>query len=241
MISMRISLALPGLLLLTASLQACTPLNCEKGSGAVVKRSLSVASFRGIAAQGALEIRLTRGGTQTVEVEGQSNLIDLITTEVKGGVWEIGTAKCYNTDKPFIVHITMPTVDFVSVQGSGDVKSTNNFTMPKLTVEVHGSGAVALGADAKHIDAIVQGSGDVELNGTCGDLRATVQGSGDIDADDLETTNAEASVQGSGDVALKLTGKLSASIGGSGDISYKGTPTQVNKNIAGSGEVKQVQ
>ncbi|MBL7952949.1 MAG: DUF2807 domain-containing protein [Flavobacteriales bacterium] len=237
---MRLKLAIPGFLLLAASLQACTPLNCERGAGPVVKRTLTLSAFRGIAAQGSLEVRLTRGSAQAVEIEGQSNLIDLLITDVKGGVWEIGTKKCYNTDKPFIVHITMPMVDFVSVQGSGDVKTVNAFTAPKLTVEVQGSGEVDLGIDAKHIDAIVQGSGDIDLHGTCGDLNVTVQGSGDIDASDLEATNAEASVQGSGDIGLTVTGKLTANIGGSGNINYTGSPTQVNKHIAGSGEVKQL-
>lgn len=237
---MRTTLALSSALLFIATLQACSPLNCEKGKGDVTQRELTVASFHGIAAQGSLEVRLTRGATQNVKVEGQPNLIDLITPEVKDGVWHIGTKKCYNTDKTFIIHITLPTIDFISVQGSGDVKSSGSFTVPKLTVDVQGSGAVEMTADAKHIDAVVQGSGDITLKGSTGELSATVQGSGDIDADELIASNADATVQGSGDIAVNVTGLLSANVGGSGDINYTGTPTKVNKSVAGSGEVKQV-
>lgn len=235
----RTTLLRSAFLCCTLLLQACSGLGCEKGKGDVVKQVLTVAAFKGIAAQGSLEVRLTRASTQAVEVEGQANLIALLTTEVKNGVWYIGTKKCYNTDKPFIVHIALPTIDMVSIQGSGDVKSTGSFTTPQLKVDVQGSGSVDLAIDAKHVDAVVQGSGDIRLKGSCGDLQATVQGSGDIDADELVATNVDATVQGSGDVDVNVTGQLSANVGGSGDITYKGTPTKVNKSVAGSGEVTQ--
>lgn len=224
-------------LLLIPVLQACVSWHCKKGTGPVTQRTLQVAPFKGIAAQGSLEVRLKQGSAQKVEVEGQSNLIDLIGLDVKGGVWQIGTKQCYNTDQPFIVHVTVPTIDHISVQGSGDVKGLGSFVMAELTVEVQGSGGVELSVDARHIHATVQGSGDIDLDGTCGDLSAMVQGSGGVDADGMVSAKVEASVQGSGDISVHATEQLTANIAGSGDIHYKGSPARLDKRVAGSGEV----
>lgn len=215
-------------------------MDCENGKGPVIKRPLTVPAFNGIAAHGSFDVKLTRSATRSVEVEGQANIIDLITTDVKNGVLHVRTRQCYSTDKPLIVHISAPTIDLVSLQGSGDVIGEGSFTTPMLTVEVQGSGAVTLSIEAKKIAAIVQGSGDVHLTGTSGSLTATVQGSGDIDADGLASTNVQASVQGSGDIEVHATGRLEATIAGSGDIRYKGEPVELIKSEAGSGEIEQI-
>lgn len=238
---MRLSLTLPVLYASVGFLTACTPWDCENGSGTVVKQPLTVAAFHGIVVEGSLDVQLTKADGQQVEAEGQANLIALITTEVKNGVWHIGTKKCISTAKPFIIHIALPTVDMVSVNGSGDVKSADNFTMDELKVEVQGSGGLHLAVDAGTIHATVAGSGDIDLNGTCASLNASVAGSGNINAGDLRTTHAEADVAGSGDINVQTLESLDANIAGSGDITYRGDPGKLNKNIAGSGNIKHVE
>ncbi|MBL7938237.1 MAG: DUF2807 domain-containing protein [Flavobacteriales bacterium] len=238
--TMRLSFTLPALIASVAFISACTPWDCEKGAGAPVKQPLAVATFHGIVVEGSLEVRLSRSDAQQVDAEGQANLIALITTEVKNGVWHIGTKRCYSTDKPFIVHIAVPTLDLVSVQGSGDVKGDDTFTMDEIDLEVQGSGELRLAVAAKTVRATVQGSGDIDLKGTCASLNASVQGSGDIDAGGLKATSGKAEVAGSGDITVEAVEVLDASIAGSGDINYRGDPAKVNKNIAGSGDIKQV-
>ncbi len=235
---MRLTFTLPALIASVSFITACTPWDCEKGTGTVVKQPVTVAAFQGIVVEGSLDVRLIRADVQQVDAEGQANLIALITTEVKNGVWHIGTKKCYSTDKPFIIHIALPTVDMVSVHGSGDVKSTDTFAMDELSVDVHGSGEVHLAVDAGTVHATIAGSGDIDLNGTCATLNSSVAGSGDIDAAGLKATHAKADVAGSGDITVQAIESLDANIAGSGDITYRGNPGKVNKNIAGSGDIK---
>lgn len=237
--TMKFSIVLTSVVFLSTSFLTCGLLNCEKGTGPVVERAVEVEPFHGLAVQGSMGVRLTPGPVQRITVEGQSNLIDLLTTEVKHGIWRINTRKCFRTNEPFVVHITMPTVDFLSMQGSGDITCLGRFSMPEIALEVQGSGDMDLNVEVQRINALIQGSGSIDLQGTCGTLSATVQGSGDIDADALTTRIVEATVQGSGDISALITDTLTANIGGSGNIRYTGRPAVVNTNIAGSGEVKQ--
>lgn len=235
---MRLTLTLPALIASVAFITACTPWDCEKGTGTVVKQPLIVSAFHGIVVEGSLGVLLTKADAQRIVAEGQANLIALITTEVKNGVWHITTKKCYSNDKPFIIHIAVPTLDMVSLHGSGDVKSTDTFTMDELKVDVQGSGELRLALDARTVQATVQGSGDIDLKGTCVLLQASVAGSGDIEAGGLRATKAKADIAGSGDITVQAIEALEADIAGSGDITYRRNPGKVDKNIAGSGDIK---
>lgn len=227
-------------LLIIFTLQACDLANCARGSGSAVRRTLDLPEIRSIVAQGSIDVHLSRGDAQNVEIEAQENLIGMVTTEVKGTALHVETKGCIANSEPITIKISLPTLESVTMQGSGDLTSSDRFTSEAFVATVQGSGSIRMGVDARLIQAAVQGSGDIDLSGRCEDLEAEVQGSGNIDAKGLQAMNVQAAVQGSGDINVHVTDRLKASIGGSGDITYKGEPTEVKKDVAGSGELKQV-
>ncbi|MBX2973835.1 MAG: DUF2807 domain-containing protein [Flavobacteriales bacterium] len=220
--------------------QACSFVNCEKGTGEVVRQPLAVAAFNGIHSFGALEVRITKAGALKVEVEGQANLFALLTSEVQDGIWRIGTTGCYSSTKPFIIHIATPGIDHVTIQGSGDVKSADTFTVDAFTAIVQGSGGIDMTVEARSVTAVVQGSGDIDLKGRCVELDARLQGSGDINAGGVIAAFASASIGGSGDITVHATDELNATVQGSGDVRYKGEPAKLNKQVNGSGDVSAI-
>lgn len=209
-----------------------------QGAGNVVRKPLTVQAFHGIRVEGALDVVITPASVQQVEVEAQENLVGLVTTSVQGGVWTIATSKGYSTNKPFVVHIRVPVIDVVEVEGSGDVKADGSFTAGEVKLGVQGSGDLDLAFTASRIDVRVQGSGDVKLVGSCVELRAEVSGSGDIQARGLKAESVRATTAGSGNMVVYSTKRLNAAISGSGDITYAGDPATVDTSVDGSGEVR---
>jgi len=234
---LRSHLLFLALLLSVSLLASCWTGTCVTGKGAVIKRDLVVASFHGIVVQGSMDVRVSPAPSQAVEVEGQENLVGLVESEVRDGIWTIRTSECYRTDKPFIVYIRVPTLDKVIIQGSGDVLGTGTLETGSMDLTVQGSGDVDLTVKASKVEAFVQGSGTIKLGGTCDDLNAEVQGSGDVKAGNMSTANATANVNGSGDITVKVAGTLDAVISGSGDVRYKGTPAEIKKQVSGSGDI----
>ncbi len=231
---MRTTLSLLSIGLFTTLASA----DCTKGVGPVVKRSLSVDALHGITVEGSMDVVLTQGAQQAVEVEAQANLIELLETKVINGVWEIGIKDGYSTDKPFIVYITAPAIDRIHVDGSGDVSSKGTFTTDAMDLAVAGSGNITIDFNSGKAKVDIAGSGDMVLSGTCDKLTVGVAGSGDVDARALTTSDASVDIAGSGDVALHASKSLEASIAGSGDVSYKGAPARISRNVIGSGEVR---
>jgi hypothetical protein len=195
--------------------------------------------MHGITLDGSMDVVLTKAPVQKVEVEAQANLIDLIEVRVVNGVWHINTSEGFSTDKAFIVHISLPMVDQVTVSGSGDVTSEGTFDAPgRMKLDIDGSGNITLAFRAEETTANIAGSGDMKLSGASGELRVSIQGSGDVNARALKAAQASVEIAGSGDVLLNASESLTASIQGSGDVVYSGDPKKVSKEVMGSGEIR---
>jgi hypothetical protein len=57
-------------------------------------------------------------------------------------------------------------------------------------------------------------------------------------ADTIKAKDVKVRIAGSGDAKVHATKSLDVSIAGSGDVSYKGNPTKISQDIAGSGKVR---
>jgi hypothetical protein len=229
------------ILLFTMALVGGCRTVCVTGTGPATRVPLDVPAFTGIEAEGSLEVRVSPGPAQAVEVEGPADLVGLVTTEVRKGIWHIATSDCYSTDQPIVVHIRIPRLDHITVSGSGNVTADSVFGAGRTLLAVHGSGdLIAHEVHEERLIASVQGSGSITITGTADHFDAEVQGSGDLLGLALSASHAEVAVQGSGDVELTAVEQLNASVQGSGDVRYRGQP-KVASRIQGSGTVVPVQ
>jgi hypothetical protein len=229
------------ILLMASVLASCEMGSCVRGEGKTTRTVLAVGPFEKLVLKSSIDVRLIPGEVQHVEIEGQANLAELVTTQVEDGIWTIAIDECYRSKGPFVVHLTTPTLDAITIQGSGDVQSTGPLRAETLELRIQGSGDMRVEVAAEHVKATVQGSGDVFLSGSTTTFETRVQGSGDVRAGELAAQDVKASVMGSGDIALQCNGVLDASIMGSGDIAYRGAPTGVFQNIKGSGSIRAVE
>lgn len=67
----------------------------------------------------------------------------------------------------------------VNIGGSGNVAVTDGF-MPKLEVNIAGSGDVRFGGEAKDVEVNIVGSGDVRVKKVSGNISRSIMGSGNI-------------------------------------------------------------
>ncbi|WP_299215673.1 head GIN domain-containing protein [uncultured Dokdonia sp.] len=212
----------------------------EKGNGNITTITRSVGSYDEVNVGGSFDVELVAGKEGTITIEGDSNLMEYIVTEVRGNALKIKVENNKNIRATKKIKITVPfqDLDEVSLAGSGNMWNKDVIKTTNFRTSVAGSGDLTLKVDADSVDASVAGSGDLTLTGNSRDLDVSVAGSGEVHAKDLKADNAVVSVAGSGDISVYCSKSIRARVSGSGDIDYYGNPDKQDTKVSGSGKIK---
>ncbi len=211
------------------------------GNGEMISKNRSTADYDEIKLKGNLDVSLVSGTEGKIIIEGESNLIDYVLTEVEDDVLKIYVEKGHylkiSNGKKLVVTVPFKDLSKVSLSGSGDIYGTDVIKAENFKTGISGSGDVKLAIEAKNTESYITGSGDLSLSGFSNNFDCKVTGSGDIEAYRLQAKEVQASVTGSGDIQVTATSSIKARVTGSGDIFYKGNPKLEDKKVSGSGDI----
>lgn len=208
-----------------------------EGKGPIVNKTLSINDFNSFSLTISGNVYFRQGSRQRVKVEGQQNIIDLISTEVSKDHWKIKFDENVSNIKDLKIYITIPDLTYVGLSGSGDVIGEGKFTnLGDVGLAVSGSGNLKVALAAKDVNSKISGSGNIKVEGSAVAHTIQISGSGNVKASDLTSETCEVRISGSGDVQVDVRNELDVRISGSGDVRYKGNPS-VRSKISGSGEV----
>ena len=212
-----------------------------KGNGNVTTETRNTGDYEGIKCAGSMDYILVSGTEGKIKLEGESNLLEHIVTEIKGGNLIVKVEKDVNLSPSWnkTIKITIPFMEInnVSLAGSGDLWNEDKITASNLNVSLAGSGDVILNIEASTIETSLSGSGDITLKGRTDNLSVKLAGSGDIHGFGLQSNHTTALVAGSGDIEIVSNKSLKARVSGSGDIEYKGNPDKEDTKVSGSGSI----
>jgi len=228
------------LILIVLLLGACG-LKAVRGSGDLVTESRDVRGFDRVVLRGSGEVIITQDGTESLTVETDDNVIEYVTTEVKGRTLELGFE---GFEDAVLVAPTRLTFDLhlkdlagLEISGSGDIEAESIAT-DRLEIKVSGSGDVRIDSlAAGEVEVDISGSGGVDLAGEASRQDITIGGSGKCRTGDLRSEVVEISISGSGDAIVWATESLDVDISGSGSVDYYGKPS-ISTSTSGSGDVK---
>ena len=225
------------LLAATFTVTACDA-NIVNGSGDLITETREVSGFDSIDLSGSGEVIVTQGGSESLAVETDDNVMEHVETEVRGGTLHLGFEEGFNLIDPTRLIFTVGVDDLseLSVSGSGSVESEGLDT-DRFNVTVSGSGDVQI-ADltADSVEAKISGSGNVDLAGEAATQDVTISGSGKYRAGDLASESVEVSISGSGQATVWATESLDSNISGSGSVDYYGRPS-IDTSGSGSGQI----
>jgi len=212
-----------------------------KGNGNMTTETRSTGDYDGIKCAGSMDYILVAGTEGKIKLEGESNLLEHIITEIKGNDLIIKIEKGVNLSPSWnkTIKVTIPFKDInsVSLAGSGDLWNEDKINATDFDVSLAGSGDVVLNIEASSVEGSLAGSGDITLKGNTNQLMVKLSGSGDIHAFGLQSDHTDASIAGSGDIEIVSNKSLKARVTGSGDIEYKGKPSKEDTKVSGSGSI----
>lgn len=189
----------------------------EVGSGNRKTEKRDVAAFTSISSSGAFNVEVVCQKERSLSLEGDDNILPLVTTEVKGATLYLDSKKGYSTKKPIVVRITIPDLDELNSSGAGEFTVTN---IKNESVRFKTSGA-----------ATITASGETKT------LKIDMSGAGSIATANLKADDVNVTMSGAGSADVFAAKKLDASISGAGSITYSGDPV-VTKNVSGIGSIE---
>ena len=228
------------LLLATAFLAAACmhvgDFDAVKGSGTVKSEIRQITGFTKVSLEGAMDVFIVKGESESVRIEADDNLLKLIETKVDGDELEISSTEELEPSQTIKVYVTTRALEGMSIAGSGDMVTQSPFVSKAFAAAIAGSGDIKADVQAEVLDASIAGSGDINIKGSAGKTEVDIAGSGSVNGIELVTRAVDVNIAGSGNCQVHASEVLTANIMGSGSVYYRGEP-KINQSVMGSGSI----
>jgi len=211
----------------------------------MAKKKLNLDDIHSIDVMNDVRVVLYQSNSQEISIEGPSDIIDEINTEVYKGEWEIhfdDRNKSYNyknmKTSNVQISIGIPYIKSIHMSGVGSITQRGVFKQNNgMSVGISGTGDVETNVEAPQVNCGISGTGNIDITGTSDNVTFGLSGTGNINAANLSAKNATVGISGAGSVKVNASQTLTTAISGSGSIRYKGNPVVTNSS-SGSGSVR---
>lgn len=187
------------------------------GSGKRQKEKRDVKAFTSISTEGAFDIEVVCQKQLSLEIEGDDNILPLVSTEVSNSVLHVRNIRSYSVAKPISLRISVPDLEGISSSGAGtiEIASVKN---EKFVIDVNGAPTVKASGETK-------------------DLTIDANGAGKIDAHNLRGVRVQVESKGVSTVEVYASEQLEVTVSGPSHVIYQGNAV-VHKTINGPGSVE---
>jgi hypothetical protein len=210
-----------------------------RGSGNVVTEEREVSGFDSVDMSGFGEVFITQGGTESLTIETDDNLMQYIESAVRGNTLYLEIEDNIIPDPSVKIAFRLNVVDLEALDLSGAGSFTiESLETPSLEITFSGAGGIDLDSlIADRVSTRVSGAGDISLAGEVGAQDIHIEGVGKYSAPDMKSNQATVQIEGAGSVVIWVIDELDLTIKGAGNVDYYGNPT-VTQNIEGGGNIK---
>lgn len=215
----RVVAAVAAAVLLTTALSADAGLfdRRTRGDGELETVAFDLPECRRVTLRCGLDVHVTLGDRQSVQLTVDGNLVRLYDLEVRDGALVIDADGSPRPSRGAGLDLVLTSLDRLEVEGAGDI----------VIDDYRGD----------DLELVIDGAGDLDIDGEAGRLNVTVNGAGDIDARRLIAREVVVRVNGAGDVDVYASDTADVTINGVGDIDVYGDPAEFTRSVAGLGSI----
>ena len=189
-----------------------------KGNGNVVNEKRAIDKFDEISISGAYNVDIYVGEEPSVEISGEENLLQYISTEVEHGELNIYNERSISPRKRIVIKVYTPGLNSISTSGASNIYAESIYS-ERFVMDLSGAGSI-------------------KLNGDTQSFEANLSGAGSLEAKDLIAKYVDINISGASSADVYASEKLDASVSGVGGVNYYGNPKNVDTDISGVGNIR---
>ncbi len=213
----------------------------KEGNGNVVKEMRNASEdFDEIIGNRGLEIILTKGETNSIEVESDENLQKHIKTSISDGRLEITTDENLSGSATKKIYVTFKLLKMIDASSGAEIDVKGQLKNEILTLEASSGAAIEADIFSKEINVKTSSGAQISVSGKASQLIAKASSGGNIRAKDLTVATAKADASSGGDITVTVQDRLDSEASSGGQISYYGNPQEINSNNSSSGSINKM-
>lgn len=220
--------------------RTATAQNQIVGNGQIVKQQRSLGAFDKLNVRVGMRVRITEGDAATAELEGESNILEHVQTDIRNGELTVMLKpnQSYNQTKGVTVTIHVPKLEQIAVSTGCAVESDLPIRANTLTATVETGSRLSAPVDTKILNLTVQQGSQARLRGTATEADIRLSGAGKLEAGQLTIDRATVRLNGASNASLHVTKTLSAVADGVSTVSYRGNPTVTEQQATGLSKIR---
>ena len=210
----------------------------RKGNGNVTTNKVPITNdFNEIHASRGLDIYLTQSSVNSVTIEADSNLHEIITVEVVDDVLEISAIENIGSASAKKVLVNFNNLSRIVATSGSDIYSTNTITLNELDIDTNSGSDVELHVNAQKIFCSASSGSDIDIRGKTNHFKASASSGSDIDADDLQAEISTVKATSGASISVNTSKELVAKANSGGDVVYYGNPSKLDTSEGVSGGI----
>ena len=210
----------------------------RKGDGNVIAHNVSITSdFNEIHASRGLDVYLTQSNVNSVTIEADSNLHEIITVEVVDNVLKITTEESIGSASSKKVLVNFNTLSRIVATSGSDVFSTDTISLNELDIDTNSGSDVEIDINTEKVTCSASSGSDIDIQGNTNYLMASASSGSDIDAGDLLAEISTVKATSGASISVNTTKELIAKANSGGDVVYYGNPSKLDTSEGVSGGI----
>lgn len=210
------------------------------GNGQIVKQQRTIGNFTKLAVRIGLRVRIMTGDAGKAELEGESNVLEHVVTDVKNGQLTVmlSDKQSFKQTKTVTVTIHVAKLNQILVSTGCSLESDLPIQNESLTTTVETGSRLKATFDVKKLSLTVRDGSQASVQGTAPDADIRLSGAGKLDADKLNIARANVQLNGASNATIHVTETLSASADGVSVLTYSGNPTVKSQEATGMSKIR---
>lgn len=214
-------------------------LNSVRGNGDVTSENRMISEeFDAIKVSRGLDVYITQSDNESITVEADDNLHDIIMIEVENNVLKIYADENISYSKSKKVMVSFKNISKITATSGSDLIATNVIKADDLELIASSGSDIKIEVDTNSAICESASGSDISISGKTNKLYAEASSGSDIKAGNLKAIETTARASSGADITVNTAKELTAKASSGGDIKYYGNPEKVDTNNGVSGSVK---
>lgn len=208
------------------------------GNGDVITEERSVnEDFNKIEVSRGLDVYLSQSEDVSISIEADSNLHDIIMTEVENNILKIYANENIRRSTAQKIYVNFKDISSISATSGSDIYGQSEIKANTLRLSTTSGADMDLMVNTNKLYCSSTSGSDMQLSGITEYLSADATSGSDIKAQKLKANTCKANATSGADIEVYTSQELIAKATSGGDIRFSGNPKKIDKSDGPSGSV----